>query len=204
MTAKNVIDELLAPYIERITRLEIENRKYSGMKKLEADILRKQNELHELERDMRKHPRKYILGDAAFCLWEVIYRSVPLTEEKCAECDENGYRHYASPNGAKVKELCRCRWERQEYFACEARLFAIRLLADREPVLFYRPKDRDSDFSSIVLDHDHCVYDWQQPFEELDRFRILFRDKEIARQYAEWLNNHEKPHYYNRVIRYED
>ena len=100
---------------------------FSSVKAKETELEEKQKELHEREldlkrreRDMRKHPWEYILGDAALCLWEVNYGVAGPPEAKCTECDENGYRHYTSPNGVRVKELCRCRWDRREYFASQA------------------------------------------------------------------------------------
>ena len=197
--------------VQGIEKLKQESASYVDIWAKETELEEKQKELtaHELdlarrERDMRRHPEKYIFPGIASLLWAVSTHDVePPAEAKCTECDEYGYRHYTSPNGVPVKELCHCRWIRQEFIACEARLSEIRLHADEKPVLFYRPEN--DDYSSIVLDKDeHYIYDGQQPFVELNRFRVLFQDEKTAKKYAEWLNMYEKPYYYNRYIRYED
>lgn len=168
--------DIVENYDDKVRELDRERDKLCQEKR-NAMTKAKQMRLSELFEDF---------VETAYCV-KCVYTEKP----KCDKCDEDGYIHYLSPQGRKVKERCDCRVKNEHYEITEAKCKSFKRntwgVESYNKLLSQYIPDSDDEWTRS------CDYFYNgEDYSELSQYRAIFRTPEEAQKYADWLNEKEK------------
>lgn len=181
-------------------RLRKENAELQDIKKRFSEITSEhQAKLNELNREKSQIALKLknarldeLLSENKLDGWLVGYDMNKA--EKCGKCDSLRRIQYTTPSGRPATEECDCNRNIYSYFPKEIECY--RFVQSRKswggnyPDItryFSRESDRDYDEYNKTTN----VYNGK-PFEEVQRYGIVFLDKEVCQKYCDWLTEKER------------
>ena len=199
---KEINDELVRLKSENTSMKSIVDNFNNKVKELEQEkqkYIWNENKLkEEITCQLRKERLSNLLDGFQTTLYTI--NNEGKKQPKCNKCDENRYIHFKSPSGKDMTELCECCRSNNFYVVKESECKEFRICDfsndNRKGKLIgwyklRRARDNDYDYyenSDYAYD---SIYD-NQPFEEVNRNKIYFYDKDKAKEYTDWLNNKEQ------------
>ena len=161
---------------------------------LKSDCARQIAEANEKAKKLRIHE---LLGDNITTGYAVhIHNERP---PKCDKCDHNRRMKFISPLGREMSEDCICAKYTTTYSVEEVELikFAIHKRGgwpEKECLVKYYQHaattyNDSKDYNSYEAITD--IYK-DKPFEEVNRYRTVFLDKDKCQEYCDWLNKQKK------------
>lgn len=184
-------------FLNEMNQLRKENEELQYVKQnleeIKRDYERKKRELEREYQQRKAEVRKERLIELMKDYKTILYGVDVKIERppKCDKCDKNRRIRFITPLGREAYEDCTCKEEKKVYFPEECVLYEFRLNRDgHEVVARYRPYSDDEDsflyYNSIRAD---CIYSPEMKFEEIDKYRTLFKTKEECQKYCDWLNS---------------
>lgn len=180
-------------FLERIAELE---KELAELKELKENWDEKVNEINKEKRELekarseaKKEAEKIRLSELlADCFKEAwsVTKKYYYPNEKCDECDEEGYITFLSPQGREFKDKCKCRQRKMEYILTKSDVVKIRQEKNFKPEIYFKylshtNAEHYEEIASVYFADN-------KPFNDIEIYTKIFFDKEKAQAYCDWLN----------------
>jgi hypothetical protein len=160
-----------------------------------SEIESKERELEfrkeKLLREVRRERLSELMKEFKVITFEA--SNVWKKNEKCSKCNDKRQIEFMSPSGKPMNEPCECNksyphYEPEEKVCIEFRINSTK--KDCLSVWYKEHKDRDYDWygyeSSRYVDE---FYSDDMKYEDIDKFKVFFKNKEDCQKYCDWLND---------------
>jgi len=107
----------------------------------------------------------------------------------CDQCDDDRRIYYTTPLGKEAYESCNCSKGVVKYTPKECSLYSFKLDNDSKNVLAWYKLHEDYNeewFEESFLNKE--MHDDSMKFEDINRYRQLFKTKKDCQKYCDWLN----------------
>lgn len=194
----STIDDLVSLLVRRI-KDDAEKEYLLKMKDLESKLSAANEEL-EL---CRQSKLKTILDSVTGYVVKAICSLPP----KCSKCDETRRIYFKSPAGRDMVEDCTCKTLRLVYKVFPAELYRITVDKDSGKIDRYYQNEDLSDLDSYVTCGEEIYTELAEAlvakkltdetccervhFDQINRTKAVFLDKNLAEEFAGYLNNKE-------------
>lgn len=186
---KEFLDKMDALRKENESLREFRDNKRAYDRELERLEEQYERKMRDAEREANKKKLKDLLALFSVTGYRVDYKFKQRT--KCDKCDKYRKIHFTSPSGRKMTEDCSCAKGTRHYFPKEVSLIS-----------FNAGKKLDNVYFELISQNDYCdrydlcadLYDQNKgiKYENINKVRVVFPQKEDCQAYCDWLNEREK------------
>lgn len=170
---------------------EFRKEKDNYMMKLRSLESEYKVKLEQSERNARQQRIHDLLGDNICIGYSIGSHSE--RPPKCDKCNNNRQVEFTSPLGRKMKEDCTCAKYITTFNVQETELikFYISRCGRNERVnRYYKHAHHTYNDRDDYNEYDLCYNIYKdEEFGEVNRYSVIFLDKNKAEEYCEWLNN---------------
>ena len=179
------LDEMDALREENEALREFRDKKESYERELAR--VKQQYEAKMRDAEIEAHIKKLkdLLAEVSVIGYRVGYKYTQ--GPKCGKCDKDRKIYFTSPSGRKMKEDCLCAKQTVTYYPTEVSLVSF-YARDKVSSVYYEMKEEDRDCDRYDLRAEIYGRDKAKAFEEINRYRIVFLEKEDCQRYCNWLN----------------
>ncbi len=179
------LDEMDALREENEALREFRDKKESYERELARVKQQYEAKMRDAEIEAHRKKLKDLLAEVSVIGYRVGYKYTQ--GPKCGKCDKDRKIYFTSPSGRKMKEDCLCAKQTVTYYPTEVSLVSF-YARDKVSSVYYEMKEEDRDCDRYDLRAEIYGRDKAKAFEEINRYRIVFLEKEDCQRYCNWLN----------------
>lgn len=156
----------------------------------EIDTLQKENEsLRETLKNADERKLRDLLSQVMFTGYRVDMKHIQ--RPKCDKCDEYRQIHFVSPTGRNMTEDCLCATAVVRHSPKEVSLVSFNV-SDKVSSFYAKVyNSKDSYYDKYNICTDLYDKDKEQSFESLNKYKIVFLNKDDCQAYCDWLNEYD-------------
>ncbi|MCI8843860.1 MAG: DUF3987 domain-containing protein [Oscillospiraceae bacterium] len=179
------LDEMDALRKENKSLREFRDKKEAYERELAQVKQQYKTKMRDAEMNADRKKLKDLLSGVSTIGYRVGYKYIQ--GPKCDKCENDRKIHFTSPSGRKMKEDCLCARRTVNYYPTEVSLVSF-YARDEVSSVYYEMKQEDRDCDRYDLCAEIYDHDKAKAFEEINKYRVVFLEKEDCQRYCDWLN----------------